>query len=247
MVTCLSALTGLKDLYIGFESPRSRPPREGRYPPPTRSLLPALTELRFTGAGEYLEDLVTRIDAHLLHFLGITFFHQLMFDTPQLAQFLGRTPKRKEYDPARLIFSDSGATIALPGRDYRLGLEISCRASNWPLSSLAQLFTSSLPRALISMLEHLYILESTFRQRLLHDVLENGQWLELFHPFTTVKNLYLFREYVTRIAPTLQELVGERVTEVLPNLQSIFLEDLQESGSVPEAIYVAVYCCTTAL
>jgi hypothetical protein len=62
--------------------------------------------------------------------------------------------------------------------------------------------------------------------------------LELFRPFTTVKNLYLTREIVPRIAPTLQELVGERVTEVLPNLQNIFLEDLQESESVqgPESM-----------
>ena len=62
------------------------------------------------------------------------------------------------------------------------------------------------------------------------------QWIDLFLPFIPVKNLYLSRDFVPRIAPTLQELVGERVTEVLPNLQSIFLEDPQESGLVPEAM-----------
>jgi len=51
-----------------------------------------------------------------------------------------------------------------------------------------------------------------------------------------MKNLYLSREFVPRIAPTMQELVVERVTEVLPDLQSIFLEDLLESGFVPEAL-----------
>jgi hypothetical protein len=83
---------------------------------------------------------------------------------------------------------------------------------------------------------HLYILENKFSRPLWQDDLENNQWLELFHPFTTVKNLYLSREFVPRIVPILQELVGERVTEVLPNLQSIFLEDLQESESVPESM-----------
>jgi len=70
----------------------------------------------------------------------------------------------------------------------------------------------------------------------LQDDLENNQWLELFHSFTTVKNLYLSREFVPRIVPTLQELVGESVTEVLPDLKTIFLEDLQELGFVPEAM-----------
>jgi hypothetical protein len=65
--------------------------------------------------------------------------------------------------------------------------------------------------------------------------LENNHWLELFRPFIAVKNLYLSWEFVPRIAPTLYGLVGERVTEVLPNLQSIFLEDLRKSEFVPEA------------
>jgi hypothetical protein len=236
MVTCISTLTRLEILYIVFESPRSHPPREGRYPLPTRFVLPALTELRFTGVIEYLEDLVTRIDAPLLHFLDITFFHQPIFNTPQLFQFIIRTPKLKAYDQARLIFSDSGATIALPDRDNQLGLKISCTQSDWPLSSLVQLCTSSFPRTFISMPEHLYILQNTIFQPLWQDVLKDDQWLELFHPFTTVKNLYLSREFVPRIVPTLQELVGERVTEVLPNLQRIFMEDLQESRSILEAM-----------
>jgi len=72
--------------------------------------------MTFIGVSEYLEDLVTRIDAPLLLHLYITFFHQLIFDTPQLAQFLGRTPNLKAYNEARVIFSYSHATITLPRR-----------------------------------------------------------------------------------------------------------------------------------
>ena len=36
--------------------------------------------------------------------------------------------------------------------------------------------------------------------------------------------------------PALQELVGSRATEVLPNLQNILLEKLQSSGFVQEGI-----------
>jgi hypothetical protein len=136
MVTGLSALTGLKHIHVGFESPRSRPPQEGRHPPPTRSVLPALTELTFNGVSEYLEDLVIRIEAPLLNDLHITFFYQLIFDTPQLAQFISRTSKLKAYDEGRVFFSPSRATIALSGRDSRLELGISCKQLDWQLSSL---------------------------------------------------------------------------------------------------------------
>ena len=236
MATCLSALSRLEQLDIGFRSPRSRPPQEGRHPPYTCSVLPALTELKFIGVSEYLEDLVTRINAPLLNQLHITFFHQLIFDTPQLAQFISRTPKLKAYNGARVIFSGSRATITLPRRgNLGLRLGISCRQSDWQLLSMAQVCTSSFPQALIAMLEHLSILEDISLRPLWKDDLESDQWLEFFHPFITVKNLYLSRAFVPRIVPTLQELVGERVTEVLPNLQSIFLQDGQGLGFDPEA------------
>ena len=85
MVSCFSALTSLETLQISFDPPLSRPDRNSRRPPPlTRTLLPALTHLVFRGVSEYLEVLVARIDAPLLDKLYITFFHQLIFDTPQL-------------------------------------------------------------------------------------------------------------------------------------------------------------------
>jgi hypothetical protein len=99
-----------------------------------------------------------------------------------------------------------------------------------------QVFASSFPQALIHSVERLCIAESESSQPRSQDDIEYDQWIELFHPFTAVKNLYLSRDFVPRIVPTLKELVGERITEVLPNLQSIYLEDPQESGFVPEAV-----------
>ena len=51
-----------------------------------------------------------------------------------------------------------------------------------------------------------------------------------------VKNLYLCQKFVPRIAPALQELVGERKSEVLPTLENIFLKGFQPSGSLHEGI-----------
>jgi len=58
----------------------------------------------------------------------------------------------------------------------------------------------------------------------------NTLWLQLLLPFTVVKNLYVLKEFVPDIAATLQELVGARITEVLPSLQNIFVEGLESSG-----------------
>jgi hypothetical protein len=81
--------------------------------------------------------------------------------------------------------------------------------------------------------EHLYIRSGLPRQRWQDDI-ESSQWLELLRPFTAVKGLYISREIVPRIAPAVQELVGERVTEVLPGLQDLFLEEPHPSGVVQE-------------
>jgi hypothetical protein len=183
------------------------------------------------GLGEYLEDLVARVDAPLLVKLEITFFHQLIFNTPQLARFISRTPKFMAHDEVHVFFHDWNVWVRLPHAfDGALELGISCRQPDWQLSSLAQVCSSSFPQALVPMLKHLYIhcvlyahsLDYSDNVRWLN--VENSQWLELLRPFTAVKSLYIAHSFVPCIAPALQELVGERVTEVLPALQSLFLE-----------------------
>ena len=237
MATALSALTKLESFWLEFESPRSCPGRGPRHPPPpTRSVLPALTWFKFYGVSEYLDDLVARIDAPLLDSFQITFFPQLIFHTPRLAQFISRTPNFMAPDEAHVIFYNFQAKLILPQTYTRFESEILCRQSDWRLSMLAQVCSSSLH--LIPSLEHLYIHEyrAYENRRRWQDDIENIQWLELLRPFTTVKALYLSRDFTTQIILALEELVGERVTEVFPTLQSLFLEDLHLSGPVQKAI-----------
>ena len=85
------------------------------------------------------------------------------------------------------------------------------------------------------MVECLYILNQSSRLRWQINN-EDAQWLSLLQTTTAVKNLYIHREFVPRIAPALQELVGERVTEVLPVLQTLFIMDPLLPGPVQEAI-----------
>jgi hypothetical protein len=241
MVTCLSTLPRLERLCLEFESPRSRPNRESRrLPPPTLSVLPALIDLYFKGVSEYLEDLVARIDSPLLDRLEISLFHQLIFDTPQLVQFIRRTPTLEVHDRAHIGFSDLHVRVTFLNTSsvYHLTLKILCKQPEWQLSSMAQICTSFFPRSLIHMAERLSIRERIYSKREKQhwqDDIDDGQWLELLRPFTDVKDLYLSKEFAPRIAPFLQELFGGRTTEVLPALQSLILEK-HPSGPFEEAI-----------
>jgi hypothetical protein len=240
MVIGLSVLTRLEKLVIGFDSPQCRPDRRSRRcpPPSTRTLLSILTTFHFKGVGEYLEDLVARIDVPLLSDLEITFFHQLIFDTPQLTQFISRTPRFNTYDGACVVFSELEVRITLSQAfDKTLKLGILCNQSEWQLSSLAQIRSSFFPQGLLHTIENLHVLENEYWRPGWQENIESNQWLELLHPFTAVKDLHMSQEIVPRITEALRELVaGESVTDVLPALRSVFLEEPLPLGPVQEAI-----------
>ena len=239
MATVLSALTSLGFLELGFRSPRSFPVQASRRPSlPTRSVLPLLERLEFKGVAEYLDDLVSRIDAPQLGsgFLGITLFNQIFFESPQLIQFISRS-RFKSPEKAQITFESRAARIALSSitsntRD--LTVRTLCRELDWQVSSLEQVCASCLPP--LSTLEDLYITQDTDSEPDWKDNVENALWLELFHPFSNVKNLYLSEEFAPRIVPALQELVGARTSEVLPILENIFVEGLGLSGPIQEGI-----------
>jgi hypothetical protein len=116
----------------------------------------------------------------------------------------------------------------------RSGLKIACQGIDLQVSSLVQVITSFFPS--IYVVEDLYIRVFQDALEQWEDNTESMQWLEIFRPFTAVKNLYVCTGFVRCIAPALQGLVGERVTNVLPALECLYLEELDLSGIVQEAI-----------
>ena len=236
IVALLSVLSSLETLLIEFQSPQSRPDWETRPPPPSKhSVLPALIYLDFKGVVEYLEDLVTGIDTPQLGDMHIAFFNQIDFDTPRLAQFINRTPKLSERR-AHVKFESYYARIELaPGPWSRtLEIAISCEEQDWQLSSIEQICNSSLNA--LSTIEVLCIEHQYLQVGWKNAEIENALWLRLFLPFTAVKNLYLYKEFAPGIAAALQELVGGRITDVLPSLQNIFVEGFEPSGPLQENI-----------
>ena len=233
IVALISVLPSLEVFSLQFQSPQSCPDQRIRRPPPSRrSIVPALTSLHFKGVTEYLEDLVIAIDTPQLDEMYITFFNQIDFDTPRLAHFINRTPKPTKND-AHVQFDDDFARVGLPG-SRALDIAILCREPDWQISSIDQVCNSSLHP--LSAVRDLYI-EHRYRQLVWKDdAVESTLWLDLLLPFTAVENLYLSEEFARGIAAALKELVGGRITEVLPSLHNIFVEGLEPSGPFQEII-----------
>ena len=238
IITVLSTLPSLRSFRLEFWSPRPLPERENRLLlPRTRSVLHFLHSLEFKGVIDYLEDLVARIDTPRLKALYMTFFNQIVFDTPKSMQFISRTPSLGALEETRLAFQSDAAEARLSSQEpgfEKILARISCWGFDRQVSSLEKVCTSSLP--LLSKLEDLYIFEETNSPPNWKDNIENTLWLELLHPFIAVKNLYLSEKFALRIAPALQELVGGGTTDVLPTLQNLFLEGLQPPGPDQEGI-----------
>ncbi len=231
MVGLLSVLSSLKTLLLQFQSPQSRPDWvDRRLPPPKRSVIPALKHFVFKGVIEYLEDIVTYIDAPQLDDFQITFFNQIDFDGPRLAQFINRTPALADYE-AHVEFDDNTASIRLPPPFIDSAIEISCGEPDWQLSSVEQVCNSCLPRR--SMTEDLYIEHRYSHLVWKNDAIENTLWLELLLLFPALKNLYLSKDFAPGIAAALQEIVG---TDVLPSLQNIYVEGFEPLGPFQENI-----------
>ena len=244
IVTGLSTLTRLVQLQLYFESPQSRPdPAHQLPPPPTRSVLPNLDLFNLKGDSEYVEVVMAHIDAPRLRSLYTVLFNDIVFDTPHLTQFISRTPIMQALQKAHVIFDGDAAAVELSspehGRYNILEVKIPCSELDWQVSSMEQICASCLPP--LPTLDLHIRGNSHYRQHWQGNV-DNALWLRLLQPFTSVKTLYLSEVIAGRIIPALQELVGDRATEVLPTLENIFLEDGQQSGPVQEGIqqFVAV-------
>ena len=229
MVACLSVLTSLETFALGFlsdeESVFSLRPERRRLPPPTRAVLPTLTHFEFTGACEYLDDLVARLTTPRLFHLYITFFETTASDTPHLVQFIGRTPSLEAPETAQVIFDDETVQVGLSHQtsgNGMLDVDIRCESLDDQLSSLGDAYTSCLPP--LDTVENLYITGDQFFEEYRQDIIMNMLWLDFWQPFTSVKNLYISRSSVPHIGPALDLLARGRTTEVLPNLQNLFLE-----------------------
>ena len=235
MATCLASLPNLAHLSIGFRSPPSgllqlSPPQL------TRSALPALSSLAFYGASEYFEDFVARIDTPRLTWLRTTFFMDLIFDIPRLRNFIDQTEGLKPFNQAAIEFDGWMIKIVFgAGSSPQFEVGNQMRKLDWQLSSITQIFSEQLP--LLSYVEQLELRDGLLEWNLKNDPdMDSAQWLELFRLFVTAQSLHVSERLASPVARALQDLTVQTATEVLPVLRTLFLEELQPSGPVHEAI-----------
>jgi hypothetical protein len=241
MVAGISGQTWLESLSFSSQSPHFFADRLIRFPPPhTRTLLPALTNLRFRGVPEYMEDFVAQIDTPLLESMMVTLFRQQeVLEVSQLAKFVCRAENLSLLDQAEVTFRDGCITLNLSQELQRIDpkslmLNLSCSERALRLSYFAQFCASCLPS--LSSFECLLIRVPTCYKW--EDVIDDPdpQWLELLRPFNTVKDLRLSKYVAPRIAQALRRLSVARVSEVLPALETVFIAGLEPFGPVEEAI-----------
>jgi len=227
MVTYLSMLTGLESLSLRFESYQSLPDRESGPPPhPMLTVLSALTYFNYIGVSKYLEDFVARIDIPQLDDLKITLF-EIDFDSTQLSQFISRTLTLKACDEALVELYRGRARVEVPLFSQITGpssglffIEFPFDKFNEQLEALA--WVCKLSSSLLSMVKTLFICDDLHHFRLDDEELD-GEWLQLFSPFTTVEELFLSNRAMHRIVPALRVTVCG-IQDVLPTLKHVGLE-----------------------
>ncbi|KAI9510200.1 hypothetical protein F5148DRAFT_1282202 [Russula earlei] len=229
-------MSRLEALCVQFQTPRY--PASRPRPLLARSVLPALTQFEFGGVYEYLEDLLVQIEAPLLNQLWVTFYMELTFVVPQLHQWISHAELFKTYNRACVETSHRGIRFAINGgethKSPRISLAIGGVDLDRQLTSLVQLCSSPLP--LLSTLVQLNIVDPVPPDSQSHRNMNTTRWLRLLDPFTAVKDLRLSDQVAPPVCQALEELAEEKVTEVLPALQNIYLSGLRPLEPIPKFI-----------
>jgi len=233
LASSLSATTRLEFLYITFY-PRSdifKPKQRSTYTGslrPNLIALPALVDIDFEGPNEYLEDLVSRIHAPLLHHIGVRVSQEGVqsLDISQLSQFLSRTELLRSLPLQTSIgIGDRGFTICHqfgppPPSWGIISLEVFCDHEFWDVSGVVHFSRQLSP--LISSVERV-IIQADAIPPTLQDESVTVRWLKLFSPFNSAQEVYIYkveRSY-DGIASALQNSteIGQEVFPALHTLE----------------------------
>ncbi|KAH9971526.1 hypothetical protein BGW80DRAFT_443498 [Lactifluus volemus] len=244
MVTVLSALTKLRCLEIDFEP--EQPGKVRLAPPPTRAVLPALTEFKFRGVYEYSEDLLARIDVPQLETLSVTYEHEPhVFDIPQV---ISHSLPLGTFHRAEVMFSTLRVGIGLY-QSYShktLELDFDHYSPGCQAKSIAQMCTLS--PLLPSVTELDIMSDDSFSGLGLENLRDHSIWLVLFRLFPSVRTLRLssnIRPFVVSfILSSLLGHTGEGANDVLPELQNLYLTDRSWRDELEErAIELLIAAC----
>ena len=239
----LAGLTKLKTLSITFRSPEDAPDsNEGlehrkRPEPSMRTVLPALTEFVFRGESVYLEDIVARIDMPCVEDIKIDYFPPGA-EAHELSQFISRTERlclaQFRHAEVCLRVGDANIHIKLDRARgehlqfrFSLGMTISDPDGRYPdldymVTCMGRVFNQL--TALLSYVDHVSFTGlKGWNER--SNRLDNSKLLPVLHLFPAVEALHVSGVFLEPIAAVLENIDEGRVSEVMPVLRSLQLDD----------------------
>jgi hypothetical protein len=225
LLACLAALPRLEFLHFEFKLAIFHPHRI-HTPLLPRILLPILTSFEFRGDGEYLANLVSRIDCPRLNKIHITYL-RWPFDlqVAQMFQFIDRSedPKLALIRHAYVNVSHHRVCLEMypcigsrADRD-RVSVLAQCPPMDRQNSYLTQLFRQH--SALLSRVVHLRLYQYRAKEYYCND-----EWLPVLRRFSATRTLYVYGNFAKDITYTLEH-IAEMDTEVLPALDLICIQD----------------------
>ena len=221
-----NALTGMVHLQTLSLHFISLPPRRKflHLPPQfdERTVLPALTCLKYRGTSKYMDCFVARIDAPLVGDIDVTFFFQPTIDASQLCRFIERMEIQRSLIQAKVETSAHAISISFTkfGDPAPLRLQISCKQLDWQLYGMAQVCDQFSP--FLSRVEELFI-HSTQSLRGQDDVADQ-HWLDILRSFDGAKDFWMANEHATDILCILGP-VSEGNTHMFPSLHRVCVQN----------------------
>jgi hypothetical protein len=214
MAASLSAMKHLQSLHMGI---RSRQVYE-RSIPVTRIVLPALKHLKLKCTGDYLEDLVARLDAPSLESMGIFYPSPSdVFDFSELPRFISRTKVFEMSDQSQLRTEDYQFELTVSQKMRTVDrAELSLIFAAREHGTLLSAFCSSLPPLYV---EHLEIHDDQF---MIPGPKMEDELREFSRRFHGVKNLFLDPDASVHVGKALKAFVEE---SLFPALQNIFIQE----------------------
>ena len=238
MVACLAALPKLDTLSMVFQcAPRRANPNRICPPPVTQTFLPALTDFRFHGASEYLEDLVPHISSPQLKWIYVQFLDQPA-GVPQLAKFIDRSMGPDPFRRVDVSFKRRLVALALyrhedhAFRDPHPAQTTFCQhvLDAYDVSHVAQVFSQFSDT--LSNILHVRLWADPDAGSELEGT-DGNEWLHLLRGFSNMQTLYVSQTLASDVARALEDITT--ATEALPSVNLICLED-QPASSVEKFV-----------
>ena len=216
MVASLSAMKHLQSLHIGICSRQA----SQHSIPVTCIVLPALKHLRLKCPGNYLEDLVARLDAPELESMGIFYpSPSEVFDFIELPQFISRINAFEMSDHAQLCADDRQFELITSQKTRTVDrAELSLIFAAHCHETLLSAFSSSLP-PLRFKFENLEIHDEQF---MISTLEMQAELREISRRFHAVKNLFLDTDASIHVGRVRKAFVEENL---FPALQNIFVQE----------------------